>query len=220
MPSAFVSGLINICRHELALFGDGSQKEYENSVYQRVGHYWSELAKTHPYGSWAGYNGKSGVKFNAAGKVMSNNNQPWSAAFISFVMREAGAGTHFSYAPSHSVYIVKALGEAKKAAPNGKFVARRHKEYTPRLGDLIACERLPAEDPNFDTYVTYVGASKYQAHCDVVVDVQDKYVITIGGNVSNSVKTKRWPLDAQKRIGNHDPGAPSSTMICVIENRL
>ena len=220
MTSAFVNQLIKVAEDEYAYFGNGTKKEYQSSVYLRVGEYWTELAKTPPYGSWSGYNGRSGVTFDKKGKVTSNKNQPWSAAFISYVMSIAGAGKDFSYAPSHSVYIVKALDDAKKTKPAGKFIARRHKLYTPKLGDLIACERKPKIDPNFDTYKKYVAAGHYEAHCDIVTEVHDKHVITIGGNVNNSVSQKKWLFDTGKMIDDHDPGSSTSGVICIIENLL
>lgn len=218
--SSFSFKLISICEAEYKKFGNGTLKEYEDEVYKRVGHYWLELAKTEQYKSWSGYNGKSGVKFSSSGKILSNKNQPWSAAFISFVMREAGAGSSFSYAPSHSVYIVKALEAAKKATSKELFVARRHKSYSPKLGDLIACERQPKVNPNFDTYKAYASAGKYEAHCDIVTEVHSSHLITIGGNVSNSVSKKKWALDENKMIENFDPKDPTASVICVIENRL
>ncbi len=219
-PSSFVVKLVEVCEGECAFFGDGAKKEYEDSVFRRVGDYWTELAKSPPYGSWAGYTGKSGVQFSPSGNVISNKNQPWSAAFISFVMSKAGAGSKFSYSPSHSVYIVKALEAAQKAGTTEVFIARRHKNYAPKPGDLIACERQPAIDPNFDTYKAYVAGGKYEAHCDVVTEVHDKYLMTIGGNVSNSVTRKKWPLDTNGMIGNFDPQSSTAGVICVIDNRL
>lgn len=219
MASAFVSKMLQICEQEYAFFGNGTKKEFMDDVYKRVGDYWTELAKHDPYKDWAGYNGKSGVVF-AHGKVVSNNNQPWSAAFISYVMATAGAGNNFAYSPSHSVYIVRALEEAKKSKPAASFVAQRHKLYSPKLGDLIACERRPEVDPNFDTYKAFVAAKKYEAHCDVVTEVHPKHVVTIGGNVSNSVTRKTWPLDAAKMIANHDPLSANASVICIIENGL
>jgi hypothetical protein len=220
MTSAFVNKLVQVTEDECAYFDDGTKKEFEETVFRRVGDYWTELAKNPPYASWAGYNGRSGVKFGAKGNVISNKNQPWSAAFISYAMKAAGAGTNFSYAPSHSVYIVKALDQAKKSKPTEKFVARRHKAYTPKLGDLIACERKPAIDPNFDTYKSYVAAGQYEAHCDIVTEIHDKHVITIGGNVKNSVTRKKWPLDGNRMVGNHDPNNSTAGVICIIENFL
>lgn len=219
MASAFVDKLVSICEAECAFFGNGSKKEFMADVYLRVGDYWTELAKTPPYQSWAGYTGRSGVTFDAKGNVKTNNNQPWSAAFISYVIRMAGAGDSFAYAPSHSVYIVRALEQAKKTKPTAPFIARRHKLYKPRLGDLIACERQKLTNPNFDTYKTYVAEGKYEAHCDIVTEIHPKHVITIGGNVSNSVTRKKWPLDAAGMIGNTDPLSSNGSVICIIENQ-
>lgn len=147
-----------------------------------------------------------------------NRNQPWSAAFISYIMAKAGAGSSFSYAPSHSVYIVKALKEAAKSTTSASFVAQRHAEYVAKVGDLIACERQPSINPNFDTYADYVKQKKYEAHCDIVVDVGRDELFTVGGNVSNSVCKKRWPLK-KGRIGNFDPKHSTAGVVCIIENR-
>lgn len=220
MPTQFVSQLIDACEKECDFFENGAHKEYEESVYRRVGDYWARLAENPAYSSWSGYNGRSGVKFTKQGLVDENNNQPWSAAFVSFVMHEAGAGKNFSYAPSHSVYIVKALRAAKNPSPEKKFIARRHKIYSPKLGDLIACERQPNFDPNFDTYEDYAASGKYEAHCDIVVEKTPSAVVTIGGNVSNSVTKKSWALDANGMIQNHDPNSSKAVVICIIENLL
>jgi hypothetical protein len=149
---------------------------------------------------------------------VENKNQPWSAAFISFVAAMAGAGANFHYGPSHSMYIVDALREAKKPFSTAKFVARRHTDHAPKIGDLIACERRPDTEANFDTYIDFVKAGRFEAHCDFVVgfDAEHKHAITIGGNVSNSVSQKSWPLNAEGRIGSHDPKSATASVICII----
>lgn len=219
MPNHKVVALINACKKELDYFGQGAKKEYEASVYRRVGDYWDRLAQNPAYATWKGYNGRRDVTFGGQGNVIANHNQPWSAAFISFVMSEAGAGADFSYAPSHSVYIVKALDEAQKAHPTAKFIARRHTDYAPKVGDIIACERRDDANPTFDTYKSYVAAKKYEAHCDVVVEIDGNTLKTIGGNVSNSVSQKTWPLNGGK-IESHSPNHPEYGVICIIENLL
>lgn len=216
--SKHTDAVVALSEHELNLFGDGSKKEWMEDVYLEVGKYWNKLAENKQYQAWQGYNGRSDIRFDKKGHPIKdgNRNQPWSAAFISYVMALAGAGKEFSYSPSHSVYIVKALKEASKAKSNAAFIARRHADYTPRVGDMIACERQPAFNPNFDTYVDYVKQKKYEAHCDFVVSISGSKLTTIGGNVSNSVKRKTWPLSKGK-IGNFDPLSPSAGVICVIE---
>ena len=65
----------------------------------------------------------------------------WSAAFISYVMRTAGAGARFPYAPSHYVYINVAK-EMKLGRTSGwAVVAERLDEYAPVAGDLICYSR-------------------------------------------------------------------------------
>ena len=216
--TAFTDAVVKICREELATFRDGQLKETDEAVFRRVGNYWDKLAEQPDYEEWNGYNGRSDCKFDANGKLVENKNQPWSAAFISFVAAMAGAGANFHYGPSHSVYIVDALREAKKPFSTAKFVARRHTEYAPKIGDLIACERRPDTEANFDTYIDFVKAGRFEAHCDFVVgfDVERKHAITIGGNVSNSVSQKSWPLNAEGRIGNRDPKSATASVICII----
>lgn len=220
--SAFTDAVVNVCAQEYATFGHGKTKEYDSQVFQRVGDYWNELAKIDDWKAWKGYNGRTDVQFAADGTVALNKNQPWSAAFISFVAKQAGAGDAFRYGPSHSVYIVRALRAASTPGSSDKFIARRHTQYAPKVGDLIACERRDNDDANFDTYIDFVKAERYEAHCDFVVGISKEMqrVITIGGNVGQSVKSKEWPIDANGRIGNHDPGSSSSKVICIIETLL
>lgn len=223
--SEFTDRVVQICNNELELFGNGALREYDTAVYRRVGDYWDALALESAYAAWHGYNGRTDVQFTLLpnGQVRrppaKNKNQPWSAAFISYVAREAGAGANFAYSPAHSRYILKALREASQPS-GGKFIARRHTAYQPKIGDLIACERREHEDADFDTYPAYVTAGRYEAHCDFVVAADTRRVITIGGNVKHSVKTKTWPLDAQGRIGDRDPESLVAKVICVIDTRL
>src|SRR5262245_61924007 len=48
------------------------------------------------------------VRESDLGSTSFQAGHPWSAAFISWVMRHAGAGSAFRYAPSHSTYIYAA----------------------------------------------------------------------------------------------------------------
>jgi hypothetical protein len=61
---------------------------------------------------------------------------PWSAAFISWVMRQAGAGSAFRYAAAHSVYV--AAAKQNRLSNNGNpFQAYRIAEVSPAPGDLV-----------------------------------------------------------------------------------
>jgi hypothetical protein len=232
--TAFTDKVVTVCGEELALFEGGALKEYDKAVFQRVGKYWDELAKIPDYKAWKGYNGRSDVKLELKSngevkKIIRNKNQPWSAAFISWVAKQAGAGDHFHYGPSHSVYMVKALREAKKATSKAKkatstakFIARRHTQYAPKAGDLIACERRSLDDATFDTYIDFVVAGRFEAHCDFIVGFNEAKtkIITIGGNVGNSVKAKSWPLNSKGHVGDRDPTSSVAGVVCIIECRL
>jgi hypothetical protein len=102
--SDFTDALIRHCQAERDTFGNGARKEWMADVFERVGDYWDDLATIPEFAHWKGTNGRSDVKLDAKGNPVKdgNKNPHWSAAFISFVMRKAGAGDAFSYASAHS----------------------------------------------------------------------------------------------------------------------
>ena len=65
----------------------------------------------------------------------------WSATFISYVMRIAGAGAHFPYAADHAEYINIAKQMATGAASGWVVSAERPSAYAPQPGDLICMGR-------------------------------------------------------------------------------
>ena len=108
---------------------------------------------------------------------------PWSAAFISWVMRQAGAGSAFRYAASHSVYISAA--KQNRLSNNGNpFQAYRISEAAPALGDLVCKSR----DGSGATYDNIRPGMK--THCDIVVGVASGRITVVGGNVQNSVSKR------------------------------
>jgi hypothetical protein len=121
------------------------------------------------------------------------SNFPWSAAYISWVARNAGAGNAFSYSGAHSKYIVAAKQNRLQNNAN-PFKAYRITEVQPRIGDLI-CTSRASSGATYDN-IRYPMAT----HCDVVTDVRPGQVVSIGGNVSQSVSRTAVPLDQQGRI--------------------
>jgi hypothetical protein len=63
----------------------------------------------------------------------------WSGAFISYVMKEAGAGTSWPATGSNAHYIQVAMKNREQRT--GHFWARRLSEYAPRPGDLVCNAR-------------------------------------------------------------------------------
>ncbi|MDP9902333.1 DUF2272 domain-containing protein [Variovorax ginsengisoli] len=128
---------------------------------------------------------------------------PWSAAFISWVARQAGleAG-EFAFSPAHADYAAAAwqttLAESTDAPPTAYAMrACDLPQTTPRVGDL-ACQAR-ASDAGLDSFDKLGEAlmrrrsdgGALRMHCDVVVAVDATGFDTIGGNVLQSVTRRR-----------------------------
>ena len=116
--------------------------------------------------------------------------QPWSAAFVSWVMCEGGLGdmNQFSRDISHRVYIDQAIRARDGQAPDAAFVAHDAGETEIQPGDLLCNARGSASyrtlaDRRRDT------GEYAPLHCDIVVRVDADAALfhLIGGNVMNSV---------------------------------
>jgi hypothetical protein len=118
---------------------------------------------------------------------------PWSAAFMSWVMRRAGAGRAFRYAAAHAAYI-KAAKDNRIANNDNPFKAYRVSEVAPQVGDLV-CKSRAGSGATYDNI-----RRGMLTHCDIVTDVRPNRLMTIGGNVSNSVSMTPVATDAQGRI--------------------
>lgn len=118
---------------------------------------------------------------------------PWSAAFISYVMIQAGL-TNFNTSPAHIDYIRDAYNGT------GPFLMMNPATTQPAQGDLICYVR------NTQAIVGYEGLSaafsnnpslRQAAHCDVVtkVDRNARLLESVGGNVLNGVTLRKLRMD-------------------------
>src|ERR1700730_2016122 len=153
-------------------------KEGENGWYQRVGTYW-----------------KDGVHINNLDG--RDHGVPWSAAFISWLMRSAGAGTRFNYSEGHSHYIYPAIMAKLKGDTSAGFWCWRLNELKPSLGDLVCFARAPGID--YD----HQDGGDYKAHADLVVEVDANSIQVIGGNVGDSVTRRLIALNDQGYLWQH-----------------
>jgi hypothetical protein len=121
--------------------------------------------------------------------------EPWSAAFISWVMCEAGLGEmdQFERDISHRVYIDQAIRARDGERPKAAYVAHDRGEVPIRPGDLLCNSRggvdyrsLADRRPDLGRYAG--------THCDVVVRIEGETVAVIGGNVLNGVSLTLLPL--------------------------
>lgn len=132
--------------------------------------------------------------------------QAWSAAFISFCMRQGGAGAQFPYSPSHSIYVMNAVRNRLAGRLTNTIVAFDRKEMAPTVGDLIWQGRHDPGNPIDTTGWTYEelvrhvkgDGREFPSHCDLVteVDVNDGHLLAIGGNVKDTVFRIRENLDS------------------------
>ena len=164
--SAFKKKLIDIAEEEHKAWNEGKIKEGSQDTLPRLRKYWEEGA---------------GIKKNDNYYI----NEAWSSAFISYLMKKAGAGDDFKYATSHSQYIAQAV-KNRKENNSKKFKAFKPNEVEVKVGDLVCYPRQSG--------VGYDSASGYKSHCDLIVSIKDNKAIGVGGNVGNSVSKKSFPL--------------------------
>ena len=170
--------------------------ERAEGLWQRVGDYWWLGL---PLG-WAeaGFTGKH----DANGRVFpasEDANYAWSAAFIDYVMRTAGAGRRFPYSPTHADYINGARRHASGERPELAINAERPESYAPQKGDLI-CMWRGRRQIRFDDLPT----ERFPGHCDIVVEPHPGSLDVIGGNVDNSVSMKHIPVTPDGRLAGPD----------------
>ncbi len=122
-------------------------------------------------------------------------NEAWSASFISYLMKLAGAEKDFKYNSSHSVYIREAV-KNRKENNTKKFKAYKPNEVKVQIGDLVCYPRQSGI--NYDT------TSSYMSHCDLIIFADQNNAVGIGGNVSNSVSKTNYALTNGKIDKNKD----------------
>lgn len=168
-------------------------------MWERVGEYWwlgqnPERVEA----SWTGKHDEAGTEFEAR----RDGDFAWSAAFISYVMRSAGAGPRFPYFHSHFYYINAAARQALGREQGWAVTARRPSEYAPALGDVVCTGRERAKHMRFDR----LPAGAFPAHCDIVVAIAPGLISVVGGNVDDAVTMKHLPVTSDGRLAGPDGG--------------
>jgi hypothetical protein len=157
-------------------------------VASSIAGYWAVT----PEGSWIVE--RQNGRWNGEG-IAARWNAPWSAAFISWVMCEAGLAstTQFRRAIAHHSYIDQAIRARDGSAPGAAFAAYDAGEAPITPGDLLCSSRRPVYRTLADRRRQMgVGA---RSHCDVVVriDAAAGRIHAVGGNVRGVVSLKRLP---------------------------
>jgi len=152
-------------------------EERQEGMWQRVGEYWwLGLDPRWKEQAWTGIHNENGEVFPES----QDGNYAWSAAFISYVMRMAGAGNGFPYSENHAYYINAARRHEMGEEPGIVLTTERMEVYAPQRGDLICYWRGRRA-------ITY----------DDLLDV-------IGGNVDNAVAMKHIPATVDDHLAGPD----------------
>lgn len=123
----------------------------------------------------------------------------WSAAAISWFVHHAGpAYGAFKRSSLHSTYIHDAIVK-RDAGTTAPFWGFRLNERPVAVGDILCLDRNadPTIHLDFDYARTHAS---FGSHTDVVVGIQNRVAVTLGGNVSQSVATKEFALAADGKI--------------------
>lgn len=140
-----------------------------------------------PYSSYVGEMWRS-IKLNFDG---SDRNMPWSAAFISFIVRqtatETGSYANFKFASSHSRYLHDSIVKKASSDTSVPFWGYRLDEKMPQVGDIVASWRETESNYNDAAHT-----DSFKSHCDIIISVNSDFALAIGGNVSQSVNITRF----------------------------
>ena len=140
-----------------------------------------------------------GFPFSSCTKV------PWSAVFVSWCVKHAGASkAEFKFAMAHSVFVHQAIKNADKAV--GVFQGFPIDAEGPAVGDIIQNNR---EGNRFDFAFARANAN-YISHSVIVIEVgedtQGRFAFCVGGNETDSVRRTVVRLNAngliKQRSGN------------------
>jgi len=130
---------------------------------------------------------------------------PWSAAFISYMVNLAGAGSQFPYSAQHSVYFYRTINDRLTHRPK-PFWGYRPNELTLAPGDILGMNRGSSPPIDYD-WAAHHG--DYASHSDIVVDVDSAgKVHTIGGNVGRApgeIGRKSFTLSGGKLTNDANP---------------
>jgi hypothetical protein len=135
----------------------------------------------------------------------------WSAAFISYVIRQAGVTPNaFHFANAHRAYIYDAFATSAAEFANKPderaYRACPSTTTRPRVGDLICNQREPALATLSDEAVRERiraeleggadAGSVRRTHCEVIASVDEgaRKIYSIGGNANQAVTARKMNL--------------------------
>ena len=130
------------------------------------------------------------------------NEHPWSAAFISWIMKVSGAGRHFLYSDRHATYVRDAI-QQKELNSKAKFKGYRIMEIKPKVTDLV-CKRRLNSTADYAEGEDHTVLPNSPLHCDIVTKVNKRDIEVVGGNINNKVDRANLSLDKNGYLNEQD----------------
>jgi Uncharacterized protein conserved in bacteria len=139
----------------------------------------------------------------------------WSAVFVVSEIRQAainlglegedgtvhyGKESLLKATDGHRFYVIEAFNRAQKGT-RGTYHAFAPNKRAVQVGDIIIQDRQAKKPENVWLFKDIPGlAGGREMHGDIVIEVNDDNVITMGGNVHHSVRKRRYPIDADGKL--------------------
>ena len=157
-------------------------------------------------------------------QIINGESRFWSAVFVSDCVRRAGiqegletalAGNHeginalLQGSTRHWEYTLAAVERRRNRAAmapgdrDSTYQAFEPREEAVELGDIIVEDRrgnLPEANVRRFADIRDFGRIGPSLHGDIVVERSGRDVVTLGGNIGDSVKRRRWPVGADGRL--------------------
>lgn len=161
-----------------------------------IGGYWAAI----PASDWILE--RQNEAWRQPGGLATRWRDPWSAAFISWVMCESGLSgqQQFQRAIAHHSYIDQAIRARAAQDSVAVYHAYEPGEAAVLPGDLL-CNGLRPMYRSLRERRAQLGEGA-RTHCDIVVQVDADRILTVGGNVRASVRMKIHAL-GQRDGGPH-----------------
>ena len=190
MPTVYCEKLMSIAQNEFHAFN--FYIETEAPLLNRIKKYYADL-------EW---------DFEGVG-----DDHPWSAVFISWCIKTAGAeDSEFNFSNGHSQFVYRCI--QNRQANVGVFQAYMIGDLVLSVGDIIQNNRSGAA-------YSYEYASthpSYNSHSAIVIalgeNLEGKFAVTVGGNEHDTVGVRIVNLTAEGKVAQRG----SNPYICVIKN--
>lgn len=207
--SGFAARVQAMAIEEWKFFGEEVHNIAGSTV--KDGH--SESKARTPPGSGENWFDRVGKYWRAVGDLSSDGrtDKAWSAAFISYVLKECNVANKFRGSGRHSDYISQAIRDFNDKA-DVAYWCQRLEECKPGIGDIVCWAREDGVD--YD----HQKGGQYKGHCDFVVEVGPTEIQVIGGNVGQSVTKRPLALDDNRRLKSVN--RPGERLFAIMQNQI